>query len=112
MTGGSKLRAQFAIVVDLAVEDQREGSALLRIPGPQYHGLTPRCGKIDDGEAPVSEASSRLVRNIDPQRTLAVRTSMRHTVGHALQQVCGEITLHSDDTAHLANAPDAQDRCA
>ena len=101
MARGSQFRAQFTVIVDLAVEHQGERGALLLSLRPQHHRLAAGRRQIDDGQAAMTEAGSRLIRNLDPQRSLAVRTPMRHAVGHALQQIGGKIALHSDDAAHL-----------
>jgi hypothetical protein len=104
MARRSQFLPQLTIVVYLAVEHQRQGSARVRTRRPQHHGLTSRGRKIDDGEAPVPETGSRLFRHIDPHRALPVGPAMRHTIGHPLEQAGGKVALHSDDAAHLAGS--------
>ena len=73
---GLKLRPQFAIVIDLAVE----GDAEPAVAG--LHGLRAALGKIDDGEPAMAEARPMIVGK--PQAA-AVGPTRRHTLGHAQQ---------------------------
>jgi len=56
MSGRRELCAQLAVVVDLAVECQRQPAVHTAAGVGLYaHGLTPGRRQVDDGQAPVAE---------------------------------------------------------
>ena len=74
MTEGRQLVTELAVVVNLAVENE--------VPGAEVHRLHRSFVQIDDSEPPEGEARVRI-----RPRSLAVRSPMSHTLGHALEKL-------------------------
>lgn len=97
-----ELRAQFAVVVDLAVEDHHVAAARRRHRLPAVHR------QVDDREPPVTERDPG--RRIDPQ-ALCVRSAMREARRHPRERAARCLLIEGDaiqkavDSAHVSCPP-------
>ena len=92
MSLGEELAAEFRVIVDLSIEDDRNGS----VGG--HHWLS-AAGQIDDREAAVTEkhAGIRLCK-----KTLGIRPAMGEPTRHALQIRAAARAEKSGYAAHQA----------
>jgi hypothetical protein len=74
---GGQLHPEFLVVVDLAVEDDRDRPVLVE------HGLVGGGREVDDREPPEAEADAPVGRRPE---ALAIRAAMDHRVPHARQE--------------------------
>jgi len=86
-----ELGAQLAVVVDLAVEDDRHRSILVedRLPSPR---------EVDDAESPHPQADPPL--DVEPLR---VGAAVDYSLAHAVEQLGldrADIADHDTDSAH------------
>ena len=68
--------AQFLVVVDRAVEYQRQLQVVI------HHGLVRMCGQVNDGQPPVAECQRSAV-----EEPFVIRPAPRQLCRHALQRV-------------------------
>ena len=101
VAGGLQLLAQLLVVVDAAVEDQRQPEVAVD------HRLRAARGQVDDRQPPVPERD-RPVRD----DAVGVGAARRHGIGHPGHGGdVGRPTVEADlsaDTAHVASAPYAE----
>jgi hypothetical protein len=95
-----QVRAEFAVVIDLAVESNLQRAVLIR------HGLLAGLGQVYDGQAPVAEHGVRVLVN-----TRAIRAAMnlggQHAfhgvqIGDARRALASPLPDNSGNAAHQA----------
>ncbi len=102
VTCRDELGAQLAIVVDLAVEDERKpGQHTSAGIGANSHRLAASRRQIDDRQAPVTEPGGWSAVRRQHRNPFAVRAAVRHGVGHCLKEILREVTLKPDNPAHF-----------
>src|SRR6185295_8485227 len=97
MTEAQELLTQLSIVVDLAVEHDRDLSSLVE------YRLLP-AGQVDDGEPPHREADAALV-----QMAIAIGAATTNRGVHALEQAPGKRLPDGDESADAAHQPSVLD---
>jgi hypothetical protein len=94
MTGRFELGAKLEIVVDLAVEGDRQRAARV------VHRLMPARREIDDGQTTMPERDRAVGSG---PCAAVIGTAMRHRVRHRAHDVAVESSDASGDAAHSAH---------
>src|SRR6266542_4432593 len=94
MYEGLQLPTNLAVVVDLAIVSDPDGSVVVA------HWLVPGRREIDYRETAVAEAAARLV---EPRQPGTVGAAVTLHVGHTLKHLTAPTVQHAGDSAHCAH---------